>query len=225
MKKVKLVIFDMEGVLLKYHYDGDKILKSVWSKLANYLGEDSWKTYQESHKKWKSGKYKGYLHWVNDYLKLYHDYGLTKPVFLKFLTKEYYTGVREVLKVLRKRKIKTAIVSGGFKKHVDLVADDLQIDHRIAACELKWKGNKYIGGNVVPFDEKGKKLIIDLIRKGYGFEKKECVFIGDGNNDVYAAKAIPSIAFNATPKLQKVCKYKINQGKGKEDLRAVLKYL
>ena len=67
---------------------------------------------------------------------------------------------------------------------------------------------------------------MQMLIEEYGYSKKECAFIGDGDNDVELAKAVGiSIAFNASEKLRACSKYSVVQKEGHEDLRAILKYL
>ncbi len=224
---IKLVFFDMEGVLLKKKYEGDKLMRSVWARISNELGEKAWNAYQRTYEKWKKKEYKNYFEWVDEIMEIYQKRGLTESLFENIInSSQHHKGVKEVFKKLKRKGIKTAIVSGGYKEHVDLVARELGVDHSTAACELRWRKGKLDSWNVLPFDEQGKVAVINLIRKFYGFKKKECMFVGDGRNDVYAAKSVgKSIAFNANEELKKACNVVINQEKGKEDLSEVLKYL
>ena len=64
-----------------------------------------------------------------------------------------------------------------------------------------------------------------LIIKEHGLHMDESGFIGDGKNDIPLAKAVGlSIAFNASKELQEVSTHRINQPKGQEDFRAILRY-
>lgn len=65
-----------------------------------------------------------------------------------------------------------------------------------------------------------------LIIKEHQADPADCVFIGDGINDVPLAQAVGmSIAFNGHPDLQSVSTHSINQKKGAEDFRAVLEFI
>ena len=141
-------------------------------------------------------------------------------------TISYQPQVKATFRELRKRKYKTAIVSGGFKTLADRALRDLKIDHAFAGCELLWsKSGKLVHSNLLPSDYEGKLAFMKLIMREHGLKKAQCAFVGDGANDIPFAKAMGlSIAFNASPSLQKVCTYAINQKPGKEDFREILRY-
>ncbi len=225
--KTKLVFFDMEGVILKKRYDKNRMMRSVWAVIANKLGEKSREADKKCFDKWKNKKYASYIEWAEDILKSYVKFGLTKDVFYKIIKESEYTnGVEEVFGLLREKGIKTVIISGGFKEHVDIIAKKLNVSHSASSCELRWKNNKLDSWNILPFDEEGKAVVMGLFMKNYSLNKEECAFIGDGRNDVNAARAVgTSIAFNAEQELKKASKFVIKQEKDKEDLREVLKYL
>ena len=108
----------------------------------------------------------------------------------------------------------------------DRAQKDLRIDHAFAACEYFWDGDgKLLHWNLLPCDYEGKADFMKLIMKEHGLKPEQCAFVGDGKNDVHLAKAVGlSIAFNAAEELQKVSTFSVNQPKGKEDFREILKY-
>ena len=182
----------------------------------------------ETQEKWTSGKYAGYVEWMEDTIRIHKKYGLTRQFFMNVINSiEYHKGVREVFAELRKRGIRTALVSGGFKANADRAQVDLKIDHSFAACEYFFDDKGHIAHwNFLPSDYEGKVDFMTLIMRQHGLLPEECAFVGDGKNDVFLAKEVGvSIAFNGAEELQRVSTHSINQESGKEDFREVLKYL
>ena len=181
MSKIKLIIFDVEGTIVRQHYEYDKykninVAPSMWTKIAEHLGKKALKEEEKTKEKWTSGKYRGYVEWMEDTIKIHQKYGLTKKFFNKLLKKfvHYYPGVKETFKELRKRGIRTVLISGGFKNEADKVQQDLKIDHSFAACEYFWdKKGKLIHWNLLPCDYEGKLDFMRLIMKEHKLSKEE----------------------------------------------------
>lgn len=60
-------------------------------------------------RKWTSGKYNGYVEWMEDTIRIHQKYRLTKQFFSKLLKDftHYYSRVEETFREIRKRGIKT----------------------------------------------------------------------------------------------------------------------
>jgi phosphoserine phosphatase len=118
----------------------------------------------------------------------------------------------------------SAIISGGFKELADRAQIELRIDHSLSACEyffdeVTWKIHHY---NLLPSDEEGKIDFMRLIAKEHGIDLQDCVFVGDGMNDVHPARAVGfSVAFNAQLQLREAASAVIDQAQGAEDFCAV----
>jgi phosphoserine phosphatase len=230
MTAPKLVFFDMEGTLfLKAEdYGRGNTAPSAWGMISKHLGSKASAEEMKTRVKWTSGGYHGYVEWMEDTIRIYQKYGLDRKFFASVLESiEYHDGVAEVFAALRKRGIKTALVSGGFKAQADKAAVDLKIDHVFAACEFYWdEKGKLAWWNLLPCDYEGKADFMKLIMHEHGLKPGECAFVGDGKNDIALAKAVGlSIAFNGDPALQKACTHAINQSAGREDFRALLPLL
>lgn len=227
--KIKIIFFDMEGTLFKKLIKDSKgnTSPSAWTIIAKQLGEAAYKEEEETKDKWNNGKYAGYIEWMEDTIRFYKKYNITKNIFESVLSGvSYHKGVKETFKELQKRGYKTALISGGFKANADRAQKDLKIDHAFTACELFWKKNgKLLHWNLLPCDYEGKVEFVKLIMAEHGVSPEECAFVGDGRNDVHLAKEVGiGIAFNGAKELQRVAKHVINQPEGKEDFRAILKY-
>lgn len=227
--KIKMIFFDMEGTIFKKTFKDSRgyTSPSAWTLLAKHLGPKAWEEEEWTKEKWNNGQYPGYVAWMADTIRIHKKYGLKKDFFEKVMDSiKYHKGVKEVFRKLKEKKYETALISGGFKAQANRAQVDLKINHAFAACEYFWdkKGN-LVHWNLLPSDYKGKLDFMKLIMQEHGLSKEECAFVGDGRNDVPFAKAVGlSIAFNGAPELQKACTYSINQSRGKEDFRAVLKY-
>lgn len=230
MKKIKLIFFDMEGTIFKKTIEVSKgnTAPSAWTLLARHLGENALKEEDETKEKWNNGKYKGYVEWMEDTIKIHKKYGLNKQFFEKVMNSiKYYKGVKETFLELIKKGYKTALISGGFKAQADRAQKDLKIPHAFTACEYFWnKNGKLLFWNLLPCDYEGKVDFMKLIMREHGLSPEECAFVGDGKNDVHLAKEVGlSISFNGAEELQRVSTHSINQPEGKEDFRETLKYL
>ncbi len=230
--RIKLIFFDMEGTLfrkaVKLKENNGNIAPSAWTLIAQHLGENALQEENATHDKWSKGKYSGYVEWMEDSIRIHKKYGLTKEFFDKVMSSiEYYPGVAETFEALRKKGCKTALVSGGFKAQADRAMKDLKINHGFAACEYFWNDDGTIAHwNLLPCDYEGKLEFMKLIMKEHGLTREQCAFVGDGINDVPFANAVGlSISFNGAPELQKACTHSVVQEEGKEDFRAILKYL
>ncbi len=226
----KLVFFDMEGTIFR------KVIKdsqgntapSAWTLLAQHLGPKALAEEEKTKERWNRGEYAGYVEWMEDTIKIHQKYGLDKAFFEKVMSGvEYHPGVKETFTKLKRRGIKTALISGGFKAQADRAVVDLKINHAFTACEYYWdKTGKLTWWNLLPSDYEGKIDFMKLIMKEHGLKSQECAFIGDGKNDISLAQAVgASIAFNAPKELQNVSTFSINQQESKEDFRAILPYL
>lgn len=230
MGNVKLAFFDMEGTILKKAIDPQKVKvpPSVWYLLAESLGKKALTKEELTHKKKNKNQYSGYLEWMSETIEIHKKYGLTKTSFEEILNKiKFHQGVSKVFKILKKKGIKTVLITGGFKYQADKVQKILKIDHSYVACEYFWdQKGRLTHWNLLPADSKGKRDFMKSILKDYKIKACHCMFVGDGDNDIPLAKAVGlSIAFNGSEKLEKNCTHRIRQEKGKENFEEVLKFL
>ena len=225
---VKLAFFDVEGTLFRkvVRNPSGNVAPSAWQLLAQHLGRKATEEERLTRDKWNEGKYNGYVEWMEDTIRIYKKYSLKKKFFEKVINScEYQPGVREAFLEIRKN-YKTALISGGFKALADRATVSLKIDHSLAACELFWDTHGGLAHwNLLPCDYEGKLEFMKLIMEEHGVKAKNCIFVGDGRNDIPLAKAVgTSICFNGDSELAKVCTYSIKQPASKVDFRAVLKY-
>ena len=230
MNKIKLIFFDMEGTLFKKAVPLEKtrVAPSAWAAIAQSLGSKAVDEENETQDKWNNGEYSGYIEWMEDTVKIHKKYKLRRDRFCKILDSiDYSLGVKDVFKIINRKNIPTCLISGGFKYQADKALKDLRIKHAFVGCEYFWGSNGLLDNwNLLPADERGKRSFMKLLIKEYGFTPNECAFVGDGQNDILIAKAVGvSISFNGSEKLANNVTYVINQKPGKEDFRAIMKYI
>jgi len=201
---------------------------SAWSLIGKSLGTEAHEEEELTKKKWTEGMYSGYVEWMEDTIRIYKKYGLTKDAFENAMRGiEYHHGIFETFRELKSRGLRTALISGGFKAQADRAQCDLKIDHAFAACELFWDEKGLIRHwNLLPCDYEGKIDFMKLIMKEHGLRMGECAFVGDGKNDVALAKeAGTSVCFNGDEALKNVATHDVSQPEGKEDFREILKFV
>ncbi len=227
----KLIFMDLEGTLLQktIHLDDGKVAPSAWTLLAEHLGPDCLKEEQATKDRWLQGGYRSYIDWMRDTIKIHQRYGLTLDVFQEVIDSvQEMLGARDTVRSFHEHGAITAIISGGFKALADRVQRSFQIQHALSACEYFFhpKTGRLEHWNLLPSDYGGKVHFIRALRSEYGIAKKECVFIGDAQNDVHVVKEVGlSIAFNAQPALRDVCTIMVDQEPGNEDFTEVAAYV
>ena len=231
MAKIKLVFFDMEGVIFDTGVKefGKNTAASLWTILVKALGPAAVEDDQRGKDIWNDGKFKNYMEWVEYAARAHQKHGLNMDLFYQVIhSVPYMKGALEVFEELRKRGIKTVIISGGFKNQANRAIRDLKIDHVFAACEYFFDENSGLLShwNIIPCDYEGKVDFMGLMMREYKLKPEECAFVGDGVNDKFLAKEVGlSIAFNGRKELQDVCTHSINQPEDQKDLREILKFL
>ncbi|MDQ0376927.1 phosphoserine phosphatase SerB [Amycolatopsis thermophila] len=114
-------------------------------------------------------------------------------------------GARTTVRTLKRLGFRCGVVSGGFTRIIQPIADDLGLDF-VAANELEVVGGKLTGrvvGEII--DRAGKAIALRRFADRYGIPLAQCVAVGDGANDIDMLKAAGmGVAFNAKPALREV---------------------
>ncbi|MGF1872451.1 HAD family hydrolase [Photobacterium indicum] len=219
----KICFFDMEGTLLKKNneLDNGKVAPSAWTVLAKEIGATCYLEEEISKDKWLNGEYESYTEWMYDSIAIQKKYGLNRETFEKVIDEtQFQDGAKELIQFLHSKNIVTVIISGGFKHLADKLQRTLKIKHSYSACEYFFDINGTLEHfNLLPTDEKGKLVFMEHLAEEYNTNLSECLFIGDGKNDIFLAKKTGvSISFNAQKELEEVSTFQVNQKKGKENL-------
>lgn len=229
--KPGLIFLDLEGTLLEkeYRLDNGKVAPSAWTLLAEALGPDCFREEEATKDRWNSGGYASYVEWMRDTIRIHKKYGLKSHTFYEIMNSvKFMPGAKESLHKLRKCGMVTAIITGGFKALADRVQRAFKIDHALSGCEYFFnsKTEEIEHFNLLPSDEEGKADFMVSLGKEHGISPSNCVFVGDGKNDVHLARAVGfSIAFNAQEELKRVCNVSIDQLKGYEDFTEVARII
>jgi phosphoserine phosphatase len=114
-------------------------------------------------------------------------------------------GARTTVRTLKRLGFRCGVVSGGFRRIIDKIVDELGLDFA-AANELEVVDGRLTGrviGEVI--DRDGKAAALRRFAAGYGIPLAQCVAVGDGANDIDMLRAAGmGVAFNAKPALREV---------------------
>ena len=212
MARTKLVVFDLDGVIFEHDsfyeqmydkYDRWAPKKKILEICDRHLKDSTTKAAElVIGKMWAGLPDKGYWEIIES-LKL-------NP------------GVKETVAELKKKGIKTMILTSAVTDASDKAQKMLSIDY-VMANWMETKGGKITGRFKwsVLYQKKGK-VLSDFCRS-MCFDLKEVACVGDNENDLsMMEEAGLSIAFNAkSEELKKHCDVVIEGN----DLREILKYI
>lgn len=118
---------------------------------------------------------------------------------------ELMPGARTTLRTLRRLGYSCGVVSGGFRRIIEPLAEELMLDY-VAANELEIVDGTLTGRVVGPIiDRAGKATALREFAQRAGVPMAQTVAVGDGANDIdMLAAAGLGIAFNAKPALREV---------------------
>jgi phosphoserine phosphatase len=118
---------------------------------------------------------------------------------------ELMPGARTTLRTLRRLGFHCGVVSGGFRRIIEPLAEELMLDF-VAANELEIVDGKLTGRVVGPIiDRPGKAKALRDFAQQAGVPMAQTVAVGDGANDIdMLAAAGLGVAFNAKPALREV---------------------
>jgi len=210
MRKLKLVVFDVDGTLMKVY--------SSWQHLHEALG--TW----DKGKKYAEQFFRGVINY-GEWARL--DASLWRGLPLDKVQRiidhiPYAEGTQEVIATLRRSGFKVVLLSAGLSLVTDRIEKEVGIDYSLANELIVKKG--FLTGEVkvnVPFD--GKVEVLHGISERFGVRMEECAAVGDDETSIPLFEIVGlGIAFN--PYSEKVEKSASVVVKG-EDLRMVLPYL
>ena len=118
---------------------------------------------------------------------------------------ELMPGARTTLRTLRRLGYSCGVVSGGFRRIIEPLAEELMLDY-VAANELEIVDGTLTGRVIGPIiDRAGKASALREFAAKVGVPMAQTVAVGDGANDIdMLAAAGLGIAFNAKPALREV---------------------
>lgn len=210
MKRIKLVVFDLDGTLTK--------VGSVWRYIHEALGTwDRGSLYaamffrgQVSYKEWAR-----------------LDAGLWRGKTLEEMERivssiSYTRGAAETVSFLQSHGVKVAVVSAGLSLIADKALRDLGLDYAIAN-ELIVKDGRVTGEVIINVAFEGKGEVLKKLLRSLGCEVSQCLAVGDDLADIYLFREAGfRIAFNPrSPELEKEADAVIRS----DDLQSILPYV
>jgi phosphoserine phosphatase len=118
---------------------------------------------------------------------------------------ELTPGARTTIRTLKRLGFRCGVVSGGFTRVIQSLAEELGLDF-VAANDLEIVDGRLTGrvvGEIV--DRPGKAVALTRFAREAGVPLEQCVAVGDGANDIdMLTTAGLGIAFNAKPALREV---------------------
>jgi phosphoserine phosphatase len=207
MRKIKLIAFDLDGVLV----DGF----GSWWEVHKAVG--TLEKSREHAKEYYSGAIT-FDAWAEKDVGLWLGMDITK-IRQAVDDIKLMPGIDETLPALKK-KYKLAIISGGLQDLADRIKKKYGIEYAVAN-RLKVEDGKVSGIDQI-VDFKGKGKILEEIASAYGIRPDECAAVGDYINDIPMFDAAGyAIAFN--PKNQEVIEH-ADETVYEKDLRKILHY-
>jgi phosphoserine phosphatase len=138
--------------------------------------------------------------------------GLPESVLPKIAERLVLTeGAERLLTTLRRFGYRTAILSGGFTYFGNYLQQRLAIDH-VYANELEIVDGRLTGRVVGPIvNAQRKASLLDQLASEEGVDRKQCIAIGDGANDLpMLARAGLGIAFHAKPVVRLAAEHQVS---------------
>ncbi len=192
----KVVIFDLDGTLISG-------IEYIYMHLWEYFGVTPKK---------RQAPVLDYLHkrisyeqWVNEDIRLLKEAGADKNSLVDaFGELKLIDGAIETITAIKDAGKKIVIISGGIELALrTLIPDYEQLFDDVFINRYFFDENGGLSHAIAtPYDMEHKaKGVIDTAKK-FGCGAKECVFIGDSENDIHAAETAGfSIAFNCKSEL------------------------
>jgi HAD superfamily phosphoserine phosphatase-like hydrolase len=193
------VVFDLDGTLIAHH-------EPIWKTLHEAVGSDLGRR-RAVVEAARRGELT-YAEWFANDLAMLRAAGATRAVLSGVLARLRPTPhAYELCARLRAGGAKVAVLSGGVDLALPIVLPGLELDHlHINRLHFDAQG-ALVGGEPTPYDRHHKlEGLLDLGRR-FGVPLSRVAFVGDGPNDVDAARAAGfSIAWGTAPDaLRYVC--------------------
>lgn len=173
MEKIKLVVFDLDGTIVEE--------KSSWRKVHEFFGTEN--KSDENMKLYEDGKI-SYEEFVIRDLKAWPT-GISKKVFEYVLNRiKLKNGVDEVIREIKRRGKRTAILSSGISLLAERISRELEIDYYVANEIVFDENEKSIGKGIAKVELKNKsKALLELLSR-INIDRKEVLGVGDSKFDL-----------------------------------------
>ena len=203
-----MVVFDLDGTLTS--------VDSLWRYLHEAFG--TWSRGKDAANRYRVGEI-SYKEWAETDARLWA--GVPVPKVVSILERiPYRCGAQDVFSELRRKGVKTVILSAGLSILADKAASDLGADLAFAN-ELQTDDGRLTGEIDVKVAVNEKNEIIKRIASGLDIPLREVALVGDRGFDLANEECL-RIAF--MPK-DEVAKDRADFIVEDEDLKAILQYL
>lgn len=185
MGSFKLVCFDLDGCLTEKD--------DSWSFIHRHLGV--WEQAKKHRKLFFNGEI-DYQRWAD------LDVGLWKGASVDELNIiiqkiNLRSNIDKIVQELKKRNLMLVILSSGLSFFADRIKNQFNFDFAIANAPIVGKNGKLTGEIKVGVSYDDKQEVLKKFIEPYDIKIKECIAIGDGENDIPLFKEAGfSIAFN-----------------------------
>ncbi len=171
MKKVRLVIFDMDGVLVD--------VESSWGWIHAHYGIDNWRTVQAY-----LGNEIDDNEFMNRDIALWKEKGMGEQELYEILANvPLMPGARECLSVLRHHGVPTAIVSAGLDVLAERIAQELGIDY-VIANGIEIQAGRLTGRGILRVSPRAKDGPIKTLCHELQIPPERVVSIGNSYFDI-----------------------------------------
>ncbi len=180
-RKIQLVIFDLDGTLTP--------VDSLWRYLHDAFG--TWDQGKTAALRYRRGEI-SYKQWAETDAGCWAGESLLQV--MKILEQiPYRAGAREVFEELRRRQVKTAILSAGLSVLANRTAKELGADMAVSN-ELETNDGRLTGGIRVKVAVNNKREIIEQIAAQLNVPIRSVALVGDQAFDLSHAECL-RIAF------------------------------
>ncbi len=207
-RNIQLVIFDLDGTLTP--------VDSLWRYLHDAFG--TWGQGKSAALRYRRGEI-SYKRWAETDARCWAGESLSQV--MKILEQiRYREGAREVFEELRRRQVKTAILSAGLSVLANRTAKELGADMAVSN-ELETNDGRLTGGIRVKVAVNNKREIIEQIAAQLNVPIRSVALVGDQAFDLSHAECL-RIAFR--PK-NEAARHEADFVVEEDNLTRILQYL
>ena len=208
LRRLRMVVFDLDGTLTP--------VDSLWRYLHDAFG--TWGQAKDAAQKYRRGEI-SYKAWAETDAHYWAGAPLAQ---MKDILEEipYGEGVREVFNELRKREVKTVILSAGLSILAEKAAKELGADLSIAN-ELRTEKGRLTGEVIVKVAVNSKQEIIERLASQLNVPLQDVALVGDRGFDLPNEQCL-KIAYKPKDEVaRRKADFVVEDG----DMRAILQYL